>query len=111
MGLMDLLAPSGVIHYMTDEELFWRASMAPKAHRTPYRRVPKIAFLFLVRGELPLRPLWEKFFAGHHELYSIYVHTDPSYTGSPPPDSVFYGRMIPSKVNKILLALQNALQP
>ncbi|EES02543.1 uncharacterized protein LOC8061357 [Sorghum bicolor] len=100
MGLMDLLAPSGVIHNMTDKELFWRASMAPKAHRTPYRRVPKIAFLFLVRGELPLRPLWEKFFAGHHELYSIYVHTDPSYTGSPPPDSVFYGRMIPSKETK-----------
>jgi len=98
MGLMDLLAPSGVIHNMTDEELFWRASMAPKAHRTPYRRVPKIAFLFLVRGELPLRPLWEKFFAGHQELYSIYVHPDPSYTGSLPPDSVFYGRMIPSKV-------------
>jgi hypothetical protein len=101
MALMDLLAPSGVIHNMTDEELFWRASMAPKGHRTPYHRVPKIAFLFLVRGELPLRPLWEKFFAGNdQELYSIYVHPDPSYTGSPPRDSVFYGRMIPSKVRR-----------
>ena len=96
-----MLAPSGVIHNMTDEELFWRASMAPKGHRTPYRRVPKIAFLFLVRGELPLRALWEKFFAGHHELYSIYVHTDPSYTGSPPEDSMFYDRMIRSQVCKM----------
>ncbi|XP_062208328.1 glycosyltransferase BC10-like [Phragmites australis] len=96
-GLMGFLAPSGVIHNMTDKELFWRASMSPKVHRTPYHRVPKAAFMFLVRGDLPLRPLWEKFFAGHEGLYSIYVHADPSYTGSPPTDSVFYGRMIPSQ--------------
>ncbi|KAF8724519.1 hypothetical protein HU200_020773 [Digitaria exilis] len=101
MGLMSFLPPSGVVaHNMTDEELFWRASMEPKLRRTPYHRVPKIAFLFLVRGDLPLRPLWEKFFAGHHDLYSIYVHADPSYTGSPPKDSVFYGRMIPSQKTK-----------
>ena len=74
--------------------------MAPKLRGTPYHRVPKIAFLFLVRGDLPLRPLWEKFFAGHQELCTIYVHADPSYTGSPPEDSVFYGRMIPSQVNR-----------
>ena len=95
---MGFLAPSGVMHNMTDEELVWRASMAPRIRHTPHRRVPKVAFLFLVRGELPLRPLWEKFFAGHQGLYSIYVHTDPAYAGSPPTDSVFYGRMIPSQV-------------
>ncbi|PAN32102.1 hypothetical protein PAHAL_5G463400 [Panicum hallii] len=100
MELMSFLPPSGVIHNMTDEELFWRASMAPKLRRTPYHRVPKVAFLFLVRGDLPLRPLWEKFFAGHEGLYTIYVHADPSYTGSPPEDSVFYGRMIPSQKTK-----------
>ncbi|OEL21051.1 hypothetical protein BAE44_0017930 [Dichanthelium oligosanthes] len=99
MGLMDFLAPNGVMtkNNMTDEELLWWASMAPKVRSTPYHRVPKVAFLFLVRGELPLRPLWEKFFQGHDGLYSIYVHTDPSYTGSPPKDSVFYGRTIPSQ--------------
>ncbi|CAL4957957.1 unnamed protein product [Urochloa decumbens] len=64
---------------------------------SPYHHVPKVAFVFLARGDLPLRPLWEKFFAGHEGLYSIYVHTDPSCTGSPPEDSVFYGRMIPSQ--------------
>jgi hypothetical protein len=43
--------------------------------------------------------LWQKLLAGHEGLYSIYVHTDPSYTGSPPEDTdtVFYGRMIPSQ--------------
>ncbi|GJN37569.1 hypothetical protein PR202_gb26542 [Eleusine coracana subsp. coracana] len=98
--LINLLAPNGVMHNMTDEELFWRASLVPKVRRAPERRVPKVAFLFLVRGELPLRPLWEKFFAGHEGLYSIYVHAHPSYTGSPPPDSVFYGRMVPSQRTK-----------
>ena len=96
-----LVTPNGVMHNMTDEELYWRASMAPMVRRTPDSRVPKVAFLFLVRGDLPLRPLWEKFFAGHEGRYSIYVHAHPSYTGSPPPDSAFYGRYIPSQVTKI----------
>ncbi|PUZ46693.1 hypothetical protein GQ55_7G102500 [Panicum hallii var. hallii] len=99
MGLMGLVEPSDLMKSnMTDEELLWWASMAPKVRSTPYRhRVTKVAFLFLARGELPLRPLWEKFFEGHEGRYSIYVHADPSYTGSPPKDSVFYGRMIPSQ--------------
>ncbi|CAL5032819.1 unnamed protein product [Urochloa decumbens] len=99
------LAPGGgggSLNYpsnMTDEELLWWASMAPKARTTPYRdRPPKVAFLFLVRGDMPLRPLWENFFRGHEGLYSIYVHADPSYAGPPPPeDSVFHGRAIPSQ--------------
>ncbi|KAJ1282746.1 hypothetical protein BS78_03G075300 [Paspalum vaginatum] len=100
LGSAGFLSPGGVTHNMTDEELYWRASMAPMVRRTPASRVPKVAFLFLVRGELPLRPLWEKFFAGHQGLYSIYVHAHPSYTGSPPADSVFYGRYIPSQRTK-----------
>ncbi|KAF7027271.1 hypothetical protein CFC21_039327 [Triticum aestivum] len=99
MGFADFLAPSGggLAHNMTDEELFWRASMVPRVALVPRRIVPKVAFLFLVTGDMPLRPLWEKFFAGHEGLYSIYVHASPAYTGSPPADSVFYGRMIPSQ--------------
>ncbi|KAG8046204.1 hypothetical protein GUJ93_ZPchr0008g12032 [Zizania palustris] len=97
-SLMGFLAPSAVMHNMTDEELLWRASMQPKVSRTPYRRVPKVAFMFLVKGQLPLRPLWEKFFSGHKkELYSIYVHCDPPYSAPLPTDSVFYKRMIPSQ--------------
>jgi hypothetical protein len=56
MEFTDFLAPSsGLMHNMTDEELFWRASMAPSMKSMPkHVIVHKIAFLFLVRGELPL---------------------------------------------------------
>jgi hypothetical protein len=99
-GVMRFSVPKRAMHNMTDEELFWWASMAPKVRSTPYHRVPKVAFLFLTRGNLPLWPLWEMFFNGHDGLYSIYVHTDPSYTGLLPEESVFYGRIIPSQVLK-----------
>ncbi|KAE8802052.1 hypothetical protein D1007_22321 [Hordeum vulgare] len=59
--------------------------------------VVEVAFMFLVRGELPLGPLWERFFHGHTGLLSVYVHPDPSYLGSPEKGSVFYGRRVPSK--------------
>ncbi|OVA05681.1 Glycosyl transferase [Macleaya cordata] len=83
---------------MEDEELLWRASMVPRIHEFPYKRVPKIAFLFLTRGAVTLAPLWEKFFKGHdHGLYAIYVHSNPSFNESLPESSIFYGRRIPSK--------------
>uniref|UniRef100_A0A0D9XI27 Uncharacterized protein n=1 Tax=Leersia perrieri TaxID=77586 RepID=A0A0D9XI27_9ORYZ len=90
------------MHNMTDEELFWRASMAPKTHRPPNNVLPKkVAFMFLVRGELPLRPLWEKFFSGQRiDHYTIYVHAHPSYNFTGSPDSVFHGRYVPSKIAK-----------
>ena len=54
-GPIRFLAPSTVTHNMTDEELLWWASMTPKVQSSPYHRVPKVAFLFLARGDLPLR--------------------------------------------------------
>nr|CAD1842628.1 unnamed protein product [Ananas comosus var. bracteatus] len=105
VGLKDFVEPSTVMHDMTDGELLWRASVAPHIKRTPFQRSPKVAFLFLTRGELPFAPLWEKFFEGHEGLYSIYVHADPSYNGSAPSQhSVFYGRRIPSKVRSSIFA-------
>ncbi|XP_074295620.1 glycosyltransferase BC10-like [Silene latifolia] len=85
---------------MSDEELMRRAaSMIPETEKTVPKTVPKIAFLFLIKGSLPLAPLWEEFFKGHQGFYSIYVHSDASAynyfreleTG------VFRGRTIPSK--------------
>ncbi|XP_044464848.1 glycosyltransferase BC10-like isoform X1 [Mangifera indica] len=35
---------------------------------------PKIAFLFLTPGPLPLQLLWDKFFQGHDGKFSVYVH-------------------------------------
>ncbi|KAJ8622837.1 hypothetical protein MRB53_031366 [Persea americana] len=98
VGLKEYIQPHSVRHDMTDKELLWRASMVPKIGRFPYKRKPKVAFMFLSRGPLPLAPLWEKFFRGNEGLYSIYVHSHPSFNASSvPKHSVFYGRRIPSK--------------
>lgn len=96
-----VLPPSSVdsfaMHYMDDEELFWRASMVPMIQEFPFGRVPKIAFMFLAKGPIPLAPFWEKFFQGHDGFYSIYVHSDPFYKGVMSENSVFHGRQVPSK--------------
>ena len=97
-------AAEGLDHSMTDEELLWRASFAPGVRRYPFRRVPKVAFMFLTRGPLPLAPLWELFFRGNEGLYSIYVHALPSYRANFTSESVFYRRQIPSKVSHLSLA-------
>lgn len=88
------------MHNMSDEELFWRASMVPKIKEIPYGHIPKVAFMFLTPGPLPLAPLWERFFKGRDEgLYSVYVHPHPSFNESVLESSVFYGRKIPSQVS------------
>ncbi|XP_059590149.1 glycosyltransferase BC10 isoform X2 [Vitis vinifera] len=89
-----------LMHSMDDDELFWRASMVPRIQQFPYENVPKVAFMFLTKGPIPLGPLWDLFFKGHEGFYSIYVHPHPSYNDSVPEDSVFHGRRIPSKVIK-----------
>ncbi|XP_010265065.1 PREDICTED: uncharacterized protein LOC104602904 [Nelumbo nucifera] len=97
IGLKEYLKPPTVMHDMNDDELLWRASMVPRIHEFPYKRVPKVAFMFLTRGRLALAPLWEKFFKGHEGLYSIYVHSSPSFNDTEPESPVFQGRRIPSK--------------
>ncbi|XP_010265352.1 PREDICTED: uncharacterized protein LOC104603102, partial [Nelumbo nucifera] len=86
-----------LMHGMDDEELFWRASMVPRIPVFPYSLTPRVAFMFLTKGHLPLAPLWEKFFKGHQGFYNIYVHPHPDFVDSTPEDSVFYRRRIPSK--------------
>ncbi|ONK75923.1 uncharacterized protein A4U43_C03F22000 [Asparagus officinalis] len=92
--------PSSLMHSMSDEELLWRASFVPQVKEYPYNRVPKIAFMYLTRGPLPLSPLWEKFYRGNEGLYSIYIHALPSYVANFSSDSVFYQRQIPSQVSE-----------
>ncbi|KAK2987572.1 hypothetical protein RJ640_012342 [Escallonia rubra] len=98
IGLKEYLKPPNAMHDMKDEELMWRASMVPRIRHRPFNYVPKVAFMFLTKGDLPLAPLWERFFRGHEGLYSIYVHCQPSFNGTFPEESVFRGRRIPSKV-------------
>ncbi|XP_024027799.1 uncharacterized protein LOC21386656 isoform X2 [Morus notabilis] len=90
--------PTKLLHTMNDSELFWRASLVPRIKHYPFKRIPKIAFMFLTKGPLPLAPLWERFFKGHEGLYSIYIHSMPSYEADFPPSSVFYRRQIPSQI-------------
>ncbi|TXG68686.1 hypothetical protein EZV62_003621 [Acer yangbiense] len=90
--------PSNLAHPLNDTELFWRATFMPQIKAYPFERVPKIAFMFLAKGPLPLAPLWDKFFKGHEGRYSVYVHSHPAYHPKFPPSSVFYKRQIPSQV-------------
>lgn len=71
--------------------------MVPQVEEYPYEYVPKVAFMFLTKGPLPLAPLWELFFKGYEGYYSIYIHAHPSYNETRSQDSVFYGRRIPSQ--------------
>ncbi|CAN8238843.1 unnamed protein product [Cochlearia groenlandica] len=97
-GLIRFLKPpEKIMHDMEDKELFWRASMTPKIKNYPFPRTPKVAFMFLTKGRLPLAPLWERFFRGHEGLFNIYVHSYPSYNQTELEGSVFFGRQIPSK--------------
>ncbi|XP_010682058.2 glycosyltransferase BC10 [Beta vulgaris subsp. vulgaris] len=97
LSLENLVKPREINHGLNDKELFWRASMVPRIAEYPFKRVNKVAFMFLTRGPLPFLPLWERFFAGHQEFFSIYVHTLPGFTLNVSPYSVFFGRQIPSQ--------------
>lgn len=79
-----------------DRELFAQALATKPAGSTP-----RIAFLFLARGPLPLARVWAKFFAGHGDLFSVYIHTEPGYQFRDQDiPEVFRGRQIRSMVSK-----------
>ncbi|KAG5244203.1 hypothetical protein OIU76_008949 [Salix suchowensis] len=90
--------PSNLLHKMGDKELLWRASFVPGIKKYPFKRIPKIAFMFLTKGPLPLAPLWERFLKGHEGLYSVYIHPLPTFEAKFPSSSVFHRRQIPSQV-------------
>ncbi|KAM2973523.1 hypothetical protein FF2_020066 [Malus domestica] len=97
MSMETFLQPKNLTHGLSDDELFWRASMVPRKREFPFERVPKVAFMFLTRGPLPLLPLWERFFQGHDKYFSIYVHVIPGYKLIVSTTSPFYLRQIPSQ--------------
>nr|XP_043636599.1 glycosyltransferase BC10-like [Erigeron canadensis] len=96
LSLQSLIRPPlSYMHSLNDSELLWRASFVPQITEYPFKRIPKIAFMFLTRGPLPMSPLWEKFFDGNEGLYSIYVHSLPHYQPNFTTSSVFYGKQVP----------------
>lgn len=91
--------PSPFTSDADDLYLFHRASAARATTihlATATNPKPKIAFLFLTNSNLTFAPLWEKFFTGHHHLYNIYIHADPS-SAVVSPGGVFHRRFITSK--------------
>ncbi|XP_004503748.1 glycosyltransferase BC10 isoform X1 [Cicer arietinum] len=95
--LDSFLHPSNITHTLPDDQLFWRASLVPNQRHYPFTRTPKLAFMFLTRGPLPLLPLWERFFQGHSHLFNIYIHAPPGYILNVSDSSPFYQRNIPSQ--------------
>ncbi|KAK4393607.1 Glycosyltransferase BC10 [Sesamum angolense] len=85
------------MHNMSDDELLLRASKVAGIEQDIPGKQQKVAFMFLTSGPLPLSPFWDRFFKGHEGMYSVYVHSHPSYNDSVPPVSAFYGRRIPSQ--------------
>lgn len=77
--------------YLTDAQLLQDATDAP---RPRVGATPRIAFLFIVRGDIPHEPLWRRFFRNHEEEYSLYVHATPGHVY--PKGSLFEGREVPS---------------
>ncbi|GBG68701.1 hypothetical protein CBR_g3243 [Chara braunii] len=55
------------------------------------RRKRKIAFLFLLRGPAPFAPVWKRFFDGHSDDASIYVHVAPGFRYNDSLSSSGYG--------------------
>ncbi|KAJ7557894.1 hypothetical protein O6H91_04G014100 [Diphasiastrum complanatum] len=62
------------------------------------RGKPKLAFLFLTtNSKLPFASLWNLFFKGNENLYSIYIHSDPLLLNQQNRNiGAFWGRFIPS---------------
>lgn len=73
--------------------------------------LPRIAFLFIVRGPIPLEPVWRRYLQGHEELWSLYVHPSDPVDYKFPPGSFFEGKEIPSKpVARISMSLVDAIR-
>ncbi|KAH0984068.1 hypothetical protein GBA52_011245 [Prunus armeniaca] len=58
-------------------------------HEDQFKGLPKVAFLFLVRQDLPLDFLWDTFFKnGDVAKFSIYIHSEPGFAFDESPQAV-----------------------
>lgn len=91
------IAITAFLAFLSTVILIVDTSSSVGAFRGSSRR-PKIAFLFLTKGPLPLAPLWSRFFMGYEGQASVYIHASPKYryrADELPP--MFRGRQIPSE--------------
>lgn len=60
---------------LTDAEITSEAVIREILRTPPIQsKNPKIAFMFLTPGSLPFEKLWDKFFYGHEDRLTVYVH-------------------------------------
>lgn len=85
-------------HTMSDKDLLKKASSFQPLQAS----VTLIAYMFMTRGPLPFASLWERYFRGHENMYSIYIHAHPDYVPTTATGSPFFQRFIPSKVQNPL---------
>lgn len=70
---------------------------------------PRVAFLFITRDRLPHEALWRRFFRGHEDRYSVYVHSRPDYES--PSESLFHNHHVPSEgVRRLSMSLVRAMR-
>ncbi|XP_050379903.1 glycosyltransferase BC10-like [Argentina anserina] len=76
--------------------LYWEYSIL-----TPTSSPPKVAFLFLVRRNLPLDFLWGIFFKnGDAAIFSIYIHSEPGFVFDEfaTRSAFFFGRQLDNSI-------------
>lgn len=94
-----------------DSELLHAAQDAATQPLPPGK--PKVAFLFILRGRIPLKQMWERFFGeADEEAYSIYTHMSVNEGKEEFPEtSVFHNRAIPSKeVHRFTISLVDVVR-
>eukprot|EP00271_Cylindrocystis_brebissonii_P022074 TRINITY_DN827_c0_g3_i1.p1 TRINITY_DN827_c0_g3~~TRINITY_DN827_c0_g3_i1.p1 ORF type:complete len:616 (+),score=20.65 TRINITY_DN827_c0_g3_i1:217-1848(+) len=84
-------------HRMNDGRLKWKANRVNPNKCKAAKK--KLAFMFLVRGPLPLANLWKLFFQAdeRQELFSVYVHAKPGHEYNRFLPDVFRHRQVPSQ--------------
>ncbi|XP_015885359.3 glycosyltransferase BC10 isoform X1 [Ziziphus jujuba] len=67
---------------LTDDEIASEVVIKEILKSHPVQtKTPKIAFMFLTPGSLPFEKLWEKFFHGHEDRFTVYVHASRERPG------------------------------
>ncbi|KAH9760060.1 hypothetical protein KPL70_000037 [Citrus sinensis] len=67
--------PATPTRELTDAENIAQVVFKEILNKPPvHSKNPKVAFMFLTPGNLPFENLWEKFFHGHEDRFSVYVH-------------------------------------
>ncbi|KAI3711148.1 hypothetical protein L2E82_41023 [Cichorium intybus] len=88
-------------HVSSSSAGVYRRSQLPMIDDESFEGNPRIAYMFLVRRDLPLDFLWQSFFENADAAnYSIYVHSEPGFTfdETTTRSSFFYNRQLSNSI-------------